>query len=183
MATKAQIRDDRIARIWAYIVIVVMLLVSLLANILSALKYGKDPIALSLSGLPAISLFISSSLLERMRKFSWYVVVGFVLALIVSLGTSWYHIATLALDHHTAALFAWLLPLSVDIPMLLAGKSLIDHKTPTPRTNAPTAKATRQSRANAANRTPLPQPTPKSNNTIHTNGKIQTNAKILTGAK
>lgn len=135
MATNAQkaalaekAHGDRIARFWARFVIVVMLSFSLSANILSALKYGRDPIGLGMSGVPAISLFVSATLVERMRKFSWYVVVGFIIAIIVSLGSSWYHITTLAIDHHIHPVIAVFLPLSVDVPMLLASKSLIDHK-------------------------------------------------------
>lgn len=128
LATKA--RDDRNVRISAYFVLIIMLLVSLSANALSATKVSKDPIAIGLAALPPLSLFLTSAMLERIKQTQWYWLVLLVVSVLVSLAFSWVHIAELAMFYHQKDFIAWLLPISVDVPMIMAGKVIIDHKAP-----------------------------------------------------
>lgn len=136
-ALAAKIRDDRNVRFWAYSVLIVMLLVSLSANALSATKVSRDPIAIGLAALPPLSLFVTSAMLERIKQTRWYWLGLLVLSVLVSLAFSWVHIAELALFYHQKFLIAWLLPISVDVPMIMAGKVIIDHKAPATLTEQP----------------------------------------------
>jgi hypothetical protein len=154
MTTKAQLtKEYRNVRIYGYSVLGGMLAISLAANALSALQYGNDPVGVGIAAIPPVSLFASSSLLERIRVTRWYWVVLMVLAALASLAFSWVHIAQVAMIHHQSELMSWLLPIAIDVPMILAGKMIIDHRAP----------ATPQPRPTPAKRTTPAKATPKTN--------------------
>lgn len=134
MATKAQLAEmaekahnDKIVRMWARLTIVVMLSLSITANVLTAWDF--DWISRIVAGIPPLSLFITSTLFERMRTNKW-IVAGMTLAVLISLAQSWMHIADLAYTHHQPLIIAWALPAIIDVPMLFAGKILMDQRKP-----------------------------------------------------
>lgn len=150
-AFDAKVKQYRNVRIWGHSVLIFMLLVSLAANALSALQYGNDPVGIGLASLPPMSLFASSAMLERIRETRWYWVTLMALAALASLAFSWVHITQLAMIHHQPFLISVILPIAVDVPMILAGKMIMDHKAPqSPQTRVSGAKRTNNTIAQTA---------------------------------
>lgn len=141
-AFDAKVKQYRNVRMWGHSVLLGMLAVSLAANALSALQYGNDPVGIGLASLPPMSLFASSAMLERIRETRWYWVTLMALAAFASLAFSWVHITQLAMLHHQPYLIALILPIAVDVPMILAGKMIMDHKAPTQPTKTTPVKRT-----------------------------------------
>lgn len=142
MATQAertrrtlQTKNDKYARVWAYVAMGAFLPASIAANVATAPE--SDLIGQIIAGVPPVSLFITSMMYERMRA-NWAIKTGMLISVIVSLVFSWYHIAHLAMDHGQPWYISWLLPAIVDVPMLFGGTILLTQaKLPEPVSSAP----------------------------------------------
>lgn len=125
-------KNDRSALRIAQIILISLLLVSTGFNALSATLSGFDPIALIIGVVPPLVLFALSLLLERL-ELDRTVKVGLSLSILTSLIFSWVHIASVVLhySHSTNSMYyvhiviAWSFPIILDVPMLLAGKSIM----------------------------------------------------------
>lgn len=117
-------RNARSAQKVAWVTLVSGLLLSIGFNALSAYVDGFDPIGMAIAALPPLSLFVVSMLLERL-KLDWVVSTALTLVSVVALAFSWYHIAMVVEHYHQPYLIAWSFPMILDIPMLLAGMSIM----------------------------------------------------------
>jgi hypothetical protein len=131
MATNAQKQEiiakaqkDRSALKVAWVALILFLAISVVLNVISSLFHGFDPIALGIAGLPPMSLFIVSLLLERLET-DWVVKTLLTVTVLVSLSFSWYHIAMVGLHYAEPSPIAWSFPLILDVPMLLAGRAIM----------------------------------------------------------
>lgn len=129
-------RNDRYARFYAVLGMVVFLSGSLAANVATA--WNGDLIAKIVAGAPPVSLFITSMMFERMRS-NVPTKVGMALSVVVSLAFSWYHITLLVLSHGQPFAIALVFPVIVDIPMLFAGWILLNQAKPVIPDTAPKA--------------------------------------------
>ncbi len=149
---------DRSARRWAWIVLIAGVLVSTVANALSA---RFEPISIGVAVTPPLALFGVSMLLERIPRVTSVVRALLTLSAITAGTFSWVHIAHVAILSGQPVWISWALPAIVDIPMLLAGITLIQVKTPAKRTQAtkvtavttPAKKTSPVKRTSQANRT------------------------------
>lgn len=117
-------RNDRSALKVGWSTLLGGLAVSTGFNLLSGVVDGFDPYAMVIAGLPPLSLFVLSLLLERLEV-NWVVKFGLTASLLVSLAFSWYHIAAVVQHYHQPSVIAWFFPMIIDVPMLLAGMSIM----------------------------------------------------------
>jgi hypothetical protein len=122
MAIKAK-KDLSALRV-AWVALILFLAISVVLNVISSLFRGFDPVALGIAGLPPMSLFVVSLLLERLET-DWVVKTLLAVTVLVSLAFSWYHIAMVGLHYAEPWPIAWTFPLILDVPMLLAGRSIM----------------------------------------------------------
>jgi len=167
-------KNDRYARVWAVIAMVVFLSGSIAANVATA--WDGDVIAKVVAGAPPVSLFITSMMFERMRA-SKPALLGMALSVVVSLAFSWYHITLLVAEHGQPLVIAVTFPVTVDVPMLFAGwillkqaKPVIPVATPqTSRTHATAQIATKSAANTTSPVTPKKRtPTKTSTSTLAT---------------
>lgn len=120
-------RIDRSMQRWAWSILVLMLIVSIGANALSALNDRNSPniyVSLGIAAFAPFSLFLCTMLLERMRT-DLLVKSFLVIVALVALLFSWVHIAHVVQIYGQSAWIAWLFPLIIDVPMLLSGRALM----------------------------------------------------------
>lgn len=149
-------KNDRYARFWAVIAMVVFLSGSIAANVATA--WDGDVIAKIVAGAPPVSLFITSMMFERMRA-SKPALFGMALSVVVSLAFSWYHITLLVADHGQPLVIAVSFPVTVDVPMLFAGWILLKQAKPvnaiaTPQTSRTYAHAAHATKSAASAQSP-----------------------------
>jgi len=155
-------RSVRSDILWTGFYLIVMIGVNGLASYLSR---GIDPVALFLSAMPAVSLFVTSGRLEQNGLKGWVGAV-FLLSAVVSGITSWYHTWEVLLHYGQPAVIAALFPIVLDVPMILLAKSILDGKariaqighevqmlTSLPQRATSTVRANRTSAAKAATKT------------------------------
>lgn len=129
-------KNDTSAQRVAYVTLLSLLVASVGFNGLSANLVAFDPIATAIGVLPPLVLFGLSMLLERMsndKTSKW----GLGISIVVSLMFSWVHIALVVLHfahltdstpNYLRVLYttiAWLFPLIIDVPMILAGRQIM----------------------------------------------------------
>jgi hypothetical protein len=131
------------ARRWAYSVMTAMLSASIAANVADSWDLG--PLAWIMSGFAPLGLFLTSELLFRLGvvKHRWIYISMLACSALVAGWMSYWHIwsltvSTLGNGHG----IAYLMALSVDLPMLMAGGVLAStRKSEKPKRVAKRAKA------------------------------------------
>lgn len=151
-AEAERIRNVRNMQAWSIAVLFVGLCASVAANVMQS--WDEGPIGWIINGWSPVFLFIGMFLLELMGKnvplakriLAWIVLGG--TALIAGFA-SYVHIHGLILATTHNVLFSWILPATVDLPMILASltlsearKSLATTQVPTPAVKS--ARATRE---------------------------------------
>lgn len=147
MATKVQIaklveldRKEQNARTSVQIgwtVVILGLLASMGANVLSSALHGFDWFSASFAVVPVLALLAVSLLLERSVG-GWPALLGLGVVGTVALFVSWIHIAEVInyYGHNVQVgpisvsmwVVAWIFPIVIDVPMALAGKIVADAR-------------------------------------------------------
>lgn len=114
----------RIGYFWVFFYLMTVTGVNVLASYLSL---GIDPVGMFLSGIPALSLFVTSGRIERYGVKGWFGAI-FLLSAAVSGFVSWWHTFEVLTHYGHNVWIAAIFPIILDVPMVLLAKSIMDDK-------------------------------------------------------